>query len=122
MNVCACTNLTVIDSDTRTRRPRKLVNSQFLVANATDIGGSCALVTFDANSNITVTSACACDSGATCPVFNTTPDATCGNGTCEPTETENDCPSDCPYVPSECGNGMCEIGEVNTTCPADCHN
>lgn len=33
------------------------------------------------------------------------PDANCGNGTCDVTETSDSCPSDCPLPPMPSGTG-----------------
>ncbi|MEZ4471449.1 MAG: DUF4215 domain-containing protein [bacterium] len=41
----------------------------------------------------------------------------CGNGTCDPGETPENCPEDpCPPI---CGNGICDPGETRENCPAD---
>jgi hypothetical protein len=49
------------------------------------------------------------------------PCTTCdGDGLCEPGESCQNCPADCP--PPACGNGACEptIGEDCLSCPGDC--
>jgi len=43
----------------------------------------------------------------------------CGDGSCNGSETNATCPQDCPAGPV-CGNGQCESGETATGCPADC--
>ncbi len=57
--------------------------------------------------------------------FQTTNDpANCNNnGTCNPGEDCQSCPSDCAQVSgASCGNGLCEAGDGEncTNCPADC--
>lgn len=42
----------------------------------------------------------------------------CGNGVCEPGETQA-C-ADCPATPGTCNDGTCNFGETSTSCPADC--
>lgn len=41
----------------------------------------------------------------------------CGNGSCEPPEDCNSCPSDCGDC---CGNRKCEPPEDCKSCPGDC--
>ncbi len=41
----------------------------------------------------------------------------CGNGSCEPPEDCNSCPSDCGDC---CGNHRCEPPEDCRSCPSDC--
>jgi leucyl aminopeptidase len=48
-----------------------------------------------------------------------------GNGTCDPGEDCDGCPSDCPSFPlssATCGNGLCEAGDGEdcVSCAADC--
>jgi uncharacterized repeat protein (TIGR03806 family) len=43
----------------------------------------------------------------------------CGDGTCNGTETCSTCASDCGAC-STCGNGVCGSGETCSTCQADC--
>ncbi len=40
----------------------------------------------------------------------------CGNGTCEPGETSDNCPQDCP----RCGDGICSPQENDANCASDC--
>ncbi|MEJ7600330.1 MAG: C2 domain-containing protein [Kofleriaceae bacterium] len=50
-----------------------------------------------------------------------TPDApagSCGNGTCEVSETATSCSADCSVA--DCGNGTCGLDESSTSCPQDC--
>jgi hypothetical protein len=47
------------------------------------------------------------------------PPLSCGNGTCDPGETCNNCPIDCGFC-STCGNGVCDPGETCLGCPQDC--
>jgi len=42
----------------------------------------------------------------------------CGDGICEPGETQETCPIDCK--PAICGDGICQATESALTCPADC--
>ena len=44
----------------------------------------------------------------------------CGNGFCAPTETCSTCPSDCGACAATCGDGTCNVNETCTTCPSDC--
>jgi hypothetical protein len=44
---------------------------------------------------------------------------TCGDGRCDASEAPTTCPADCGE-PSTCGNGTCEFNENPTSCPADC--
>jgi V8-like Glu-specific endopeptidase len=43
----------------------------------------------------------------------------CGNGVCEPLETQESCPLDCLY-PGFCGDGQCNGTEDYQRCPEDC--
>ncbi len=43
----------------------------------------------------------------------------CGNGTCEPPETNASCAADCPAA-KVCGDLTCSSGETSTSCPLDC--
>ncbi len=45
------------------------------------------------------------------------PGGICGDGTCDPGETAETCPADCPDV---CGDGLCTGSEGTTDCPEDC--
>jgi hypothetical protein len=45
------------------------------------------------------------------------PAGSCGDKTCQASESSMTCPADCPVV---CGNKTCEMGETNASCPADC--
>jgi V8-like Glu-specific endopeptidase len=48
-------------------------------------------------------------------------EAVCGNGRCEPGETEQSCADDCEDAPAAvCGNGRCEDGEDAASCADDC--
>lgn len=58
---------------------------------------------------------CVMDSGCVPRV----PDTVCGDGTCEGTETAQNCPQDCQAGPV-CGNGTCESGENTQNCSQDC--
>lgn len=42
----------------------------------------------------------------------------CPNGFCDPGETPDTCPADCPLT--ECGNNKCEFGETPEDCGVDC--
>ena len=46
----------------------------------------------------------------------------CGDGKCDPGETNSSCPKDCPSVPPApvCGDGQCNGGETAATCAKDC--
>ncbi len=46
----------------------------------------------------------------------------CGDGQCEPPETDNSCPQDCKGPPpmAFCGDGLCNGGETSATCAKDC--
>jgi hypothetical protein len=44
--------------------------------------------------------------------------ADCGNGVCDPGETEKDCPADC--TPTKCGDNKCTGEETAASCPQDC--
>lgn len=44
----------------------------------------------------------------------------CGNGTCDPAETCNDCPADCGPCGDPCGDGECSEEETCASCPTDC--
>jgi hypothetical protein len=106
LSACACTVFTVEDGPPPTGKPRKLVNSSFVVRAATVGAERCALVKFDGNGNPSIDNKCTCD--------NTT--------ICEPAidETFASCPADCPLAPAVCDNNICEIGEDSTTCALDC--
>jgi hypothetical protein len=128
LTACACTVFTVVDSPTESGKPRKLVNSSFVV-RATDrplnrFDDRCARVVFDGQGNPSVENACECDNGAICreTTVEATYPPTCGNHRCEPSllETYETCPVDCPINTSNCGNAECEIGEDAISCPADC--
>src|SRR5215216_1148313 len=41
----------------------------------------------------------------------------CGNGVCDPGETESTCSADCHSL---CGNHVCDPGETTATCAGDC--
>ena len=49
----------------------------------------------------------------------TPPPNTCGDGTCQSTESCNNCPIDCGFC-STCGNNVCDEGENCLGCPQDC--
>ncbi|MDH5718150.1 MAG: DUF4215 domain-containing protein [Spirochaetia bacterium] len=69
-----------------------------------------------------------CDDGNTtsgdgCSGFcQTEAPITCGNGTCDAaTETNANCPDDCPLLGGSCGDGTCDIAsETSVTCTLDC--
>lgn len=44
----------------------------------------------------------------------------CGDGVCEPPETPENCPEDCPSGEPYCGDGTCDPGENQYNCPEDC--
>ncbi len=44
------------------------------------------------------------------------PEARCGDGECQASETLSSCPQDC----SKCGDGMCTGNETQQTCAQDC--
>ena len=44
--------------------------------------------------------------------------SSCGDGSCDGSETEALCPVDCAIT--ECGNGICEFDEDSETCVEDC--
>ena len=46
--------------------------------------------------------------------------SSCGNGTCEASETCATCPADCGQCTDTCGNGTCDSGEDCSTCSQDC--
>lgn len=46
------------------------------------------------------------------------PAASCGNGTCEASETPTSCSADCSV--DACGDGTCASNESSTSCPEDC--
>ncbi len=46
--------------------------------------------------------------------------SSCGNGTCETSETCATCPADCGQCPDTCGNGRCDSSEDCSTCSQDC--
>jgi len=48
------------------------------------------------------------------------PESYCGDGTCDPGETNTNCPSDCPVTGPVCGENGCEAGEDCINCPDDC--
>ncbi len=51
------------------------------------------------------------------------PDAagpTCGDATCEPSETCQTCPADCGVCPVVCGDQMCDVSENPWDCSVDC--
>jgi hypothetical protein len=126
LTACACTVFNIVDSDTESGKPRKLVISSFIVSAKLDSGRlaeRCALVLFDGNGNATVENKCACPGGQACVAPDPTLSwpALCGNSTCDsPVETYENCPVDCGYVPAVCGNDKCEIGESTETCLEDC--
>jgi hypothetical protein len=45
---------------------------------------------------------------------------TCGDGTCNGTETCSSCPQDCGACPPSCGDGTCNGTETCSNCPQDC--
>ena len=49
---------------------------------------------------------------------STTP--SCGDGTCNGTETKTSCPADCGSASTYCGDGTCNGTESQSTCPSDC--
>jgi len=127
LTACACTVFTVVDSPTESGKPRKLVNSQFVV-RATDplerVDDRCARVVFDGQGNVSVENACECDNETICR--STTVEESyppqCGNSRCQPDllETYETCPVDCPVTATNCGDASCDIGEDEVSCPADC--
>lgn len=44
----------------------------------------------------------------------------CGDGTCDPGETYENCPEDCDPEDPYCGDGTCDPGENQYNCPEDC--
>lgn len=46
------------------------------------------------------------------------PGGTCGDSTCNASESVSTCPADC--ATGVCGNGACEDGETETSCKLDC--
>jgi hypothetical protein len=62
-------------------------------------------------------SASACEASS-CTVVQNLCTGDCGNGICDPAETNQSCPKDC--APAMCGNGVCEAGENSANCPPDC--
>jgi 3D (Asp-Asp-Asp) domain-containing protein len=65
---------------------------------------------------------CVTDSGGT-PAPTPTP--TCGDGTCNGSETCSSCPDDCGACPTPtptptCGDGECNGSETCSSCPGDC--
>lgn len=125
VSACACTPFTIVDSPTTSGKPRKLVNTQFIVRliafDYVTASDRCALVTFDGNGNPSVEDSCKCSTGDTCvaPTAENQWPTTCGNGTCGPNENYENCPVDCQFE-QQCGNSKCEIGEDRLSCPADC--
>jgi hypothetical protein len=121
---CACTPFT-IEGDPN-NKPRKLVNSSFVVRHyELDLSSDgCALVKFDGNGDVSVSNSCRCEDGVVCSsprAVPTYPDE-CGDGLCDPNagETYEVCPVDCPYDPSVCGNNVCELDEDFENCALDC--
>ena len=68
---------------------------------------------------------------ATCPAINKYCDFSCGDGTCNPSEDKNSCPTDCSVAAGDdgmtgpyeyCGDGTCNQGgtEDSYNCPGDC--
>lgn len=49
--------------------------------------------------------------------LNPATSSSCGNGICEPGESNSNCIQDCP---SFCGNSFCDVGETDANCPQDC--
>ena len=68
-------------------------------------GGSCGVCS----------GATTCNSAFKC----VTSGAVCGNGTCESSESNATCPSDCPATQA-CGDLVCQSGETTVNCPFDC--
>lgn len=46
--------------------------------------------------------------------------ASCGNGTCDASETCASCETDCGACMAFCGNYACDGGESSSSCPGDC--
>ncbi len=46
--------------------------------------------------------------------------STCGDGTCDASETCSTCSEDCGVCPPVCGDGTCDASETCGTCSADC--
>lgn len=44
----------------------------------------------------------------------------CGDGICNGTDTQQNCPADCGPPPIVCGDGICNGTETSQSCPADC--
>ena len=57
-----------------------------------------------------------CPPGVTCPGGS----PKCGDGTCQPFEDCNICPTDCGACTGTCGDFHCDSGETHTSCPNDC--
>jgi len=125
ITACACTTFTVIDSPTASGKPRKLVNSSFVVRAQVANKERCGLVSFDGAGNPTVTSSCECGDGSVCRAPKAEvedPPILCGDGDCSPGLGENydNCPVDCNDFPTVCGDASCDLGESRINCPADC--
>jgi len=77
------------------------------------------------NANFGIVAAYFAEVAVTPPTPAPSPEATCGNGVCEPLLYENcsTCPEDCVggvYSGAECGNHICEAGENCLNCLQDC--
>jgi hypothetical protein len=121
LGACACSTFTVQRAMTDNGKPRKLVNSSFVV-QATLVGDEprCALVEFDSNGDVSVENSCTCKTGAACE-FPEVPSSMCGNGRCEIGESFTTCAADCANTANPfCGNQKCEAGETFANCPVDC--
>ena len=60
-----------------------------------------------------------CDIGMKCTANQCVATATCGDGTCNGSETTATCPGDCPAA-SFCGDGTCDANETAASCASDC--
>ncbi|QSQ12194.1 tenascin-X [Myxococcus landrumensis] len=56
----------------------------------------------------------------TCPE-DCTPTPSCGDGSCNGSETSSSCAADCP-APPWCGDGVCNNAETNVSCASDCNS
>lgn len=112
---CACTSI-----DGATESESGVARSKLSIASASTktCTNSCSWPAFNgvAVSCSTTTYCLGHDSGVFCDGGATVLCSTCGNGTCDGSESNATCPNDCPI----CGDGICSAGEDPYNCPSDC--